>query len=141
MKSYYHIVLIIVLIACNDNLQNKYEELFSHAVSQYPNLDSINWKINYPNSIKWDDEHYDIEAMGNRNDTICGVTFAIFPRCRDTFVNIIEYGELYSSNNYQYYTYYDSAFIPIYKYKYNEENPDSIVFLFGEDRFFDGGTY
>ena len=141
MKPYYHIVLTLALITCNGNLQNKYEELFSHSVSQYPNLNRMSGEINYTNSIIWDDEHYEIEAMGNKNDTICGVTFAIFPRDKDTFVNIIEYVELYSNNNYQYYTSFDSAFVPEYKYKYKEEYPDSVIFLFGKDIFFKRGTY
>jgi hypothetical protein len=141
MKLSCHIILTLALVACNGILQNTYEELFSHATSKYPNLNRINWEINYSNSIKWGNGHYDIEAMGNKNDTIYGITFAIFPSERDTFVNIIEYVELYSRFNYKYYTSYDSAFIPIYKYKYNEENPDSLIFIFGEEKFFEGGTY
>lgn len=141
MKPYYHIVLTLVLIACNGNLQNNYEELFSHSVSQYANLDWMDWEIDYSNSVKWSDEHYEIEADANRNDTLCGVTFAIFPRKKDTFVNIIEYVEFYTNDDYQYYTSFDSAFVPVYKYKYQGEYSDSVVFLFGEDRFFNGGIY
>ena len=139
MKLHYHIILSLIFITCSGNQQNKYVELFSHAASQYPNLNDIKWKINYPNSIMWSIEHYDIEAMGKKNDTTCFITFAIFPSIRDTFVNIIEYAELYSNDYYTYYTSYDSTFVPLYRYKYKMEEPDSLIFEFGKDIYFKRG--
>jgi hypothetical protein len=141
MKLYIHIILAMALINCNCNLLNKYEELFSYAVSRYPIINEIQWEIDYQNSVEWDAEHYNIEAIGKKNDTICGITFTIFPRAKDTIVSIIEYRELYSKNSYQYFTSFDSTFVPIYKYKYEENKPDSLIFLFGKNKFLEGGTY
>lgn len=137
MKLFCQMLLSFLLITCGFS-QNKYEELFSYAISQYPVLNDIEWEINYSNSVEWNSEHYDIEGIGKKKDTTCLITFAIFPNRKDTFANIIEYGELYNDNNWQYYTSYDSAFVPIYKYKQLENNQDSVVFIFGRDAYFNG---
>lgn len=131
----------MLLITFSCQLSNRYEGLFSYAVSQYSKINEIQWKIDYQNSVEWDAEHYNIEAIGKKNDTICGITLTIFPRAKDTIVSIIEYRELYSKNSYQYFTSFDATFVPVYKYKYKENKPDSLFFLFGKDKFFERGTY
>ncbi len=116
-------------------LQHDLQYYFDQAINRYPQLKRISWVINESNSLNIEDKHLQIEAISKTPDTTYFVTFDIFLNDSSSFINLLEFAEITSDVDFEYYTGFDSNLKQVFSYKYPKNNPDSIIFISGEEYY------
>lgn len=111
------------------------QEYLDYAIKHYPLIQNISWKIDYVNSFNIQNRHIEIDANAFYGDSSCFVTFSIIPSADSIFVTLMQLSSVVSKNDTLYHTEYNNNFKPKYKYKFTKNNPDSLIFEFGEDIF------
>lgn len=103
---------------------------------KYPSLQHYDWHILYVDSM-YADEYLSVsfEAYTPKKDTICQIEVLAFFSMDTTIVTLLSYIEEYEEDDTIFHTEFDcdSILIPRFKYKYTKQNPEKLIFEFGQD--------